>query len=149
MPKAHADDELYAFDIASQKEILQQQVTDSKWVVEFIALLTIYAGVTTVLGLLIRRMIDQGGNLKLCCGIAVAASLTLLLFRPTTKAVETGAHAVLLKAREVLFIPYGIEHHNVVFHALWRTIINTIQLTAIWGTGLFGSEIIKNVSLPQ
>lgn len=150
MPKAYASDhDLYDWDVNAQKEALERVVSDSKWLVEFTTLLGVYAGVTTVLAVLVRRLFANGYDVRLMCGIVAALAITLLLFFPVTRAINIASTAILLRLRQYLFIPYDAQNRHMVFYAFWQAILTTIEITAIWGTGLLGSELVKNVSLPQ
>lgn len=136
-------------DIASLKEGLQGTVQNSKWIVEFMTMLALYAGVTTVLAVLCKRVLADGPSIRLVCGIVASFAVSGLLFFPVSDAVDSATVAALLRIRQVLRVPYNLETRNTVFRAVWSAFITTIQTTALWGTGLLGAELVKNVSLPQ
>ena len=122
-------------------------MSDSKPLVDFVALLVLYAGISTVVVLLARRLIEVGPNIRLVCGVVAASCLAWLVFWPTVSAVYSAAEAVLLKARRLLGVPYDIEYENAVFYAIWRALLSTIEITAIWGTGLLGAELVRSAGL--
>lgn len=147
--RPYTDDDAYRSDVADRKATLEMLIADSKWVVEFTALLVLYVGVTTVAATLLRRIfLETGPNIKLICGAIASISVVYLLFGPTTRAMKLGAEAILLQIRRGLFIPHDLEQRSAIFRGIWLALLNTIEITAIWGTGLLGSELIKNSSLP-
>ena len=148
MPKAEADDgDCYDLEIADHKATLEMCVNDCEWVVKFTTLLVLYAGVSTVFVLLLKRAFEHGLDIRLAFGVIATFAIAWLLFFPTARAVAVGTQAILMKLRKMLRIPFGIEHHNVVFRATWLSIINTLEITAMWGTGILGSELVKNAGL--
>jgi hypothetical protein len=152
LPKADADpDELYACDIEERKEALGEVVAGSRWIVDFITLFALYAGVSTIFTVMFRRLTETGFNIKLASGTVVAFACAWLLFWPAIKAVEIAAEGFLLHLRRhfIFFLPYGFEHHNIVFRAFWRASVTTIKITAVWGTGLLGSELVKSTGVLQ
>ncbi len=148
IPDPSSDFELYDTDIEDKKAALQTLITESRWAVDFTALLALYAGVTTVFILLVRRAFDVGLDVKLASGLLAAFFICVLLYFPTMAAIQTSTEVILLKIRQLLLIPYDSESRHLLFRSLWKSLLNTIQITAIWGTGLFFSELIKNASFP-
>ena len=133
--------------VADKKATLEMVVADCKWVVDLTALLALYAAVSTVLVLLFHRFMATP-DVKTACGVVATALIAVLLFFPATKAVQLACEAILLRIRQFTFVPFDFEHRNVVFHALWRALLNTVEITAIWGTGLLCAELIKTANLP-
>ncbi len=143
MPKAIPDLDIYETSIARNKELIAQCVSESKPLIDFCALITTNVAITTLLFVLLGRVLHGGSTLRLFFGVCRTVMLSWLVTSYANRAVDLAEETSLLKMRAFLRIPPDLQDRNFVFLAVWRAILTTIQLSAVWGVGFMCAKLLK------
>lgn len=145
MPKAYPSDaEVYEYQINERKEAIIEIVAETKWMMEFIALLAMNTALSTIFAVLMRQLLTNGPNPRLICGVIATFGLGYPIFTPTIRAIQLCSDNFLFKIRKFLHIPHDAEDRHICIRAAWLSLIQTIYIMAVWGTSLMLEEMVKH-----
>jgi hypothetical protein len=142
------ESDLYDRHIEDRQTSLQMVVNDVKWVVDYAALLAMYAAVTTVLFLLMSKAWQGGQDAKVYFGVAATAVIAAHLFMPTMNATQLLTEALAFKIRKAFGIPFHLADRHVLLKAFSTAFMSAVNVGAMWGATTLGSELLKTASLP-
>lgn len=145
---SNSDDDLYDAHVEDKHASIQMVVSDVKWVVDFAALLAMYAAVTTVLFFLVGKAWQGPQDAKVYCGIAATLVIAAHLFMPTMNAAQLLTEALLFQARQLFRVPFHLADRHVLLKAFGAAFMSTMNLASMWGATTLGTELLKTASLP-